>query len=127
MFSFCQSFVVESFEEEKEHTRTSFLYKFNKVSLSTRFTVKLFAVGASREDEELLLPAVPTPLPAPVTLAGPPVVPAFRPPPVEDGAGEARLGGPTDRGAGPTLGGPTLPGPPPPAPVFDLGPPIPPP
>jgi hypothetical protein len=60
-------------------------------------------VGAPRE----LTP----PLPAPLTEAGPPILP---PPP--EGAGEARLGGPTERG-GPTLGGPTLPGP-----ALDLGP-----
>ena len=54
-------------------------------------------------DAELL----PPPTPAPVTLAGPPIL-------LLGGAGDARLGGPTERG--PTLGGPTLPGP-----AFDLG------
>lgn len=66
-------------------------------------TVKLFAVGAPR--------GLTPPLPLPATLAGPPILL-----PLPDGAGEARLGGPTERGAGPTLGGPTLPGP-----AFDFG------
>ena len=84
-------------------------------SLSTKFTVKLLARGATTA---VLDPLPPPPLQELLEA----VVAAV--PGVETllvrlvwGAGEARLGGgPTDRGA-PTLGGPTLPGP-----AFDLGP-----